>query len=103
MQVSAASATIGSISATRSPTGRSDRRGLIPSGWAGQKAAPQILVIEKIVSRPTASDTPATNHISRSSAALTTTYLAQKPDSGGKPASEKAGMRNRKASSGAWA
>ncbi|MFD2814565.1 hypothetical protein ACFSYD_09075 [Paracoccus aerius] len=96
-----ARATIGTIICHRADWGRSAKAGWRPLGWAFQKASAQILVIEKIVSSPTSSATPATSHSPRSSDARTMTNLAQKPDSGGKPASEKAGMMNRAASSGA--
>lgn len=75
--------------------------GSIPSGCGFQNAAAQILVIEKIVSRPTASARKAMNHWPSSSVAFTTTNLAQNPDSGGKPASENAGIRKNTASHGA--
>ena len=70
------------------------------SGRAFQKAFSQILVIEKTVSRPTSSATPARTNSSLSIEAWISSSFAQKPDSGGKPASENAGTKNSAASSG---
>ena len=58
------------------------------------------MVIEYIVSNPTARATAAIQYCWLSTDALITNSFAQNPDSGGKPASEKAGTKNSAASSG---
>ena len=80
--------------------GENEGVGPASSGRAFQKALSQILVIEKTVSKPTTSATPARTNSSRSTEAWISRSFAQKPDSGGKPASENAGTKNSAASSG---
>ena len=64
------------------------------SGSFFQNTSAQILIIEYSVSKPTRSAIPATRYSLASRLARTTMNLAKKPDSGGMPASDRAGIRN---------
>ena len=63
-----------------------------PEDAGFQKASAQILIREKTVNNPTAAAKSANIYCWLSTPALIIISLAQKPDSGGKPAREKAGM-----------
>ena len=71
-----------------------------PSTSGVQNAPFQIFVIEKMVRSPTTSATATMTQAPASRPALIRISLAQKPESGGKPASENAGTKNRTASHG---
>ena len=66
-------------------------------GWSFQNASAQIFVIENIVRSPTAKATKATNPCPSSRAALTSRNLAQNPEKGGIPVSDRAPNRNARA------
>src|SRR5690554_6125191 len=73
----------------------------LEASGAFQNASFQIFNMEYKVSTPTIRAAAARGQMPASRLGLTTRYFAQNPDSGGKPASESAGMQNRMASSGA--
>src|SRR5690606_17681168 len=70
------------------------------SGCALRKVSFQILLIENRVNIPVNKAKKAATQIPASRLALTRTNLAQKPDSGGMPANDNAGMAKRMASNG---
>src|SRR5690606_21899285 len=70
------------------------------AGCAFQNTSAQILIIEYSVSSPNSSAVATSHPLPVSTPARMTMYLAKKPDSGGSPASDSAGIRNRIASSG---
>lgn len=98
--VTSASAANGSRVGSRAGP-RSASVGFRLSGWAFQNASDHSVAIDHSVSRPTASATPAKSGAPASRLALTSRIFAQKPDSGGKPASDSAGIANSTDSSGA--
>ena len=71
-----------------------------PAGSGFQKASVQILIIENRVSRLTASAMPTIRYWPASRPARTRLSLAKKPESGGSPASDRAGTRKSAASQG---